>query len=134
VRIVQLVFLFVLLFSFEVLAQNTDEIRLDVQQKPLNEILLELKEKYGLQFAYDKDLLSTYEISVNRTFRSERDALEYLLKNVPLALEKSGNVFLIFPESEERQTARKKQFTQISGQVMEVQTYEPLPFSSKSIT
>ena len=128
-RIVQLVFLFVLLFSFEVLAQNTDEIRLDVQQKPLNEILLELKEKYGLQFAYDKDLLSTYEISVNRTFRSERDALEYLLKNVPLALEKSGNVFLIFPESEERQTARKKSFTKITGQVMEVQTYEPLPFS-----
>ena len=128
-KVLQFAVLLILINWFEVSAQQPTQIRLDVHQKPLNEVLLELKEKYNLQFAYDKDLLSNYQISVTRTFRSEQEALEFLLNDLPLALEKSGNVFLIFPESGQRQTAKKKQFTQISGQVMEVQTYEPLPFS-----
>ncbi|HKJ79799.1 MAG TPA: TonB-dependent receptor plug domain-containing protein, partial [Prolixibacteraceae bacterium] len=126
--ILPIVLLF-LLFCLRTFAQETTEIRIDVQHKPLNEVLLDLKENFALQFAYDKDLLSTYSVTVNRSFYSEEEALQYLLKGLPLQLEKSGNVFLIFPQLSQKQMARKNPFTKISGQVMEVQTYEPLPFS-----
>lgn len=128
-KVLQLAVLLILITWFEVSAQKPTPIRIDVQQKTLNEVLLDLKEKYGLQFAYDKDLLSNYKISAHQEFRSEEAALTFLLKDLPLELEKSGEVFLIFRETQREQTANKKLLTQISGQVLEVQTYEPLPFS-----
>ncbi len=133
VKVLQLAVLLILVTWFEVSAQQPTQISLDVQQKTLNEVLLGLKEKYGLQFAYDKDLLSKYTVSVNQTFSSEENALKFLLKGLPLELEKSGEVFLIFPETDIKTAVQQKKFTKISGQVMEVQTYEPLPFSYISI-
>lgn len=129
-KVVQLVILLFLFNCFGIFAQETVEIRINVQEKSLNEVLLMLKEEYGLQFAYDKDLLSNYKISVSRTFPSEEEALEFLINDLPLDLEKSGEVFLIFRKAPKQKTVlKKKEVTQISGKVMEVQTYEPLPFS-----
>ena len=127
-KVSKLVFLLVLV-SFQALAQQPVKITVHVENASLNEVLLSLKERYGLQFAYDKDLLSQYTISVNRSFDSEEETLVYLLKTLPLELEKSGHVFLIYPEVPEQKVARQKKITQISGQVMEIRTYEPLPFS-----
>ena len=127
-KVIQLAVL-ILLLQFRVFGQEPIEIEINVQKTSLNEVLLDLKVKYGLQFAYDKDLLIRYKVSLNRTFSSEDEALDHLLKGLPLELEKSGDVFLIFPKIQQKQTAQKKKLTQISGKVMEVQTYEPLPFS-----
>ena len=72
-------------------------------------------------------------VSVNRTFQSEEEARSFLLKNLPLELEKSGDIFIIIPNSEDTVIAQPKAVTQITGQVMEAQTYEPLPFSYISV-
>ena len=125
----QLAVLLILITCLGLSAQESAKIRLDVQQKPLNEVLLDLKERYGLQFAYDKDLLSAYRVTVERTFQSEEEVLNYLLKGLPLELENSGGVFLIYPEMAQKQVVRNKKTSKISGQVMEVKTHEPLPFS-----
>ena len=117
----------------QVTAQTAKKIIVNVQKATLSQVLLDLKENYGIQFAFDNDILSKYKVSVNRTFQSEEEALSYLLKNLPLELEKSGEVFIIIPISEDTLAVQPVATTQITGQVLEAQTYEPLPFSNISI-
>ena len=67
----------------------------------MNQVLIDLKENYGFQFAYDSDLLSKYLITVNnKTFRTDEEALRFLVKDLPLDIEKSGDVLLIIPQKE----------------------------------
>jgi hypothetical protein len=125
------VFLWVSLL--QVAAQSAKKIILNVQKTPLSLVLLDLKANYGIQFAFDNDILSKYLVSVNRTFDSEEEALNYLLQNIPLELEKSGEIFIIIPVSEDTVVVQPKAFNQVSGQVLESETLEPLPFSYISI-
>lgn len=124
---------FMLLVFFQVTAQTAKKIVVNVQKASLSQVLLDLKENYGIQFAFDNDILSKYQISVNRTFQSEEETLSYLLKNLPLEMEKSGEVFIIIPVSENTVAVQPVATTQITGQVLEAHTFEPLPFSYISI-
>ena len=108
-----LVAVFMFLVLFQVAAQTTKKIVVNVQKTSLSQVLLGLKEIYGIQFAFDNDILSKYKVSVNRTFQSEEQALLFLLKNLPLELEKSGDVFIIIPISEDTIAVQPKEFTQI---------------------
>ncbi len=121
-----LVVLIVLLHSF-VAAQTPQKIKVNVKETALNEVLIALKEKYGFQFAFDKDLLSQYSVTLHKAFQTEEETLTFILKNLPLQIEKSGDVFLIIPKTETNKP--KTIYTRISGQVLEKQTFEPLPFS-----
>lgn len=114
-----------LLLFVQVTAQTIEDIEIKVKKLPLNQVLLELKENYGFQFAFDNDLLSNYLISANKTFKTQEEAIHFLTKNLPLDVEKSGKVFLIMPEKEEQEP----ESFQISGQVLAARTYEPLPYS-----
>lgn len=125
-----ILFVFLMLFILQVSAQIEQTIKINVKKTSLSQVLLGLKENYGFQFAFDNDLLSQYSVSLNRTFHSEEEALQFLLKNLPLELEKSDDVFLIIPLSDEKEEEPINIFTHISGQVLEAQTYEPLPFSN----
>ncbi|HPF50705.1 MAG TPA: TonB-dependent receptor plug domain-containing protein [Draconibacterium sp.] len=115
-----------LLLHFQLLAQTTGKIEVNVHKAPLNQVLLDLKESYGFQFAFDSDLLSGYTISANKTFRNQEETLKFLIKNLPLDLERSGDVFLIVPHQEQNRAISS---TRISGQVLEAVTNEPLPYS-----
>ncbi len=111
---------------FQLTAQTPAKIKLTVRNTPLNQVLIDLKENYGFQFAYDSDLLSQYEVSVNKIFHTEEETLIYLTRNLPLKVEKSGDVFLIIPLTAEEP---KPVVTRISGQVLAARTFEPLPYS-----
>jgi len=126
VKIGILVILIVLL-QFPVAAQSSQEIMVDVEETALNVVFIALKEKYGFQFAFDNDLLSKYSVTLNKVFSSEEETLKFLTSNLPLQIEKSGDVFLIIPKPDIKKS--KNIFTRISGQVLEKQTFEPLPFS-----
>jgi hypothetical protein len=126
-------FVFMLLMVCQVVAQTAKKIKINVQKAPLSQVLLDLKENYGIQFAFDNDILSKYQVSVNRTFSSEEETLSYLLKNLPVELEKSGDIFIIIPVTQDTLAVQPKTFNQISGQVLESETFEPLPFSYVSI-
>ena len=119
------VVLVMLLTVMQVAAQNQKEIEINTRKTPLNQVLIDLKEKYGLQFAYDSDLLSGFLVSANhKSFNSDEEALRFLIKDFPLEIERSGDVLLIIPKRE-----NKPELTQISGQVLEANTFEPLPYS-----
>ncbi|WP_297099086.1 TonB-dependent receptor [uncultured Draconibacterium sp.] len=119
------VVLVMLLTVMQLAAQNQEKIEINTRKTPLNQVLIDLKEKYGFQFAYDSDLLSGFLVSANnKTFSSDEEALRYLIKDFPLEIERSGDVLLIIPKRE-----HKPGLTQISGQVLEANTFEPLPYS-----
>ncbi len=121
------------LLMFQAASQTVKKIKVNVQKTSLSQVLLGLKESYGIQFAFDNDILSKYLITVNRTFQSSGEALSYLLKNLPFELEKSGEVFIIIPVSKDTVVVQPTNFIRISGQVLEAQTFEPLPYSNISI-
>ena len=119
------VVLVMLLTVMQVAAQNQKEIEINTRKTPLNQVFIDLKEKYGLQFAYDSDLLSGFLVSANhKSFNSDEEALRFLIKDFPLEIERSGDVLLIIPKRK-----NKPELTQISGQVLEANTFEPLPYS-----
>ena len=119
------VVLLMLLTVMQLAAQNQEKIEINTRKTPLNQVLIDLKEKYGFQFAYDSDLLSGFFVSANnKTFSSDEAALRFLIKDFPLEIERSGDVLLIIPKRK-----HKPELTQISGQVLEANTFEPLPYS-----
>lgn len=119
---------FVLLMGLQLLAQKQGVIQINTRKTPLNQVLLDLKEKYGFEFAYDSDLLSTFSIkAINKNFESIEAAVQYLIKDLPLKLECSGNVLLIIPKKKTREVGK---YTRISGRIMEANTFEPLPYSN----
>lgn len=120
---------FVCLLLLQVSAQTLKNIKVNFRKTSLSLVLLDLKQNYGFQFAFDNDLLSQYKISLNKTFNSEQETILYLIKDLPFELEKAGNVFLIIPKTEEKVEDFINLPTQITGQVLEAKTYEPLPFS-----
>lgn len=120
-RIAYILF-FTILLSASGLAQNYE---LNYSEQPLNEVLIELGRQYDFQFSFNDQLLSQYTITLNRQFASKHEVIAFLLKDLPLDFELSGEVFVIFPKVIELPPV----IHQLSGQVMEIGTQEVLPFS-----
>jgi hypothetical protein len=97
----------------------------DCNDRPLNRLLVELRQQYDLQFSFDDQQLSKYSVSASRSFESVEKILDFLLAGIPLEWEKIGDVYVIF--SVEKLLASQEYI--ISGQVLEKGTGEPLPFS-----
>jgi hypothetical protein len=123
---------FLLLFAVSAFSQHA-EIKIEVKNKPLNEVFLMLRDHYGYQFSYSDNLLSPYKITVSKTFSSKEEAVKYLLKGIPFELKKTGDVFIIIPLKQEKIAEKKRENSHIRGQVVEAGSLEPLPFSYVSI-
>lgn len=121
------VLVILLVFCGESLLAQPQKIRIDAEGIPLNRLFFDLRDTYGFEFTFNDRLLSTYKISVHREFETRDEAVSFLLKGLPFSFEKNGNVFVIFSQPENQNP--KSAHLQVSGQVMESGTYEPLPFS-----
>lgn len=119
---------FFVLMVLDALPQNRS-IVIDVQNKPLSQVLLQLREKYDFQFSYSESQLSKYQITLSRTFSSKEEALNVLLDGLPFQLKKTDEVFIIIPDKKKLREQQKKEQTQISGQIVEAGSSEPLPYS-----
>ena len=126
-KIVGVLILF-LHFTFLLKAQST-AIQVYAENKMLSEVFIDLKTAYNIQFAFDYDLLSKYKVSVNKTFPTSDEAIQFILKDIPLEFRKSDTIYLVFPKKRENSLETKPTVTRISGQVLQSRTFEPLPFS-----
>lgn len=122
------ILLFIILLSAVGFAQPKT-IRVEANNLPLNLVLLQLRNQYDFHFSYSEDQLSHYKITVSRTFATKDETIEFLLKNLPFQVKKKGDVFIIIPDKKKRREEQKKEQTQITGQIVESGSYEPLPFS-----
>jgi len=108
------------------LVANSQQLDLQYRGKALNEILLDLRDRYDFQFSFDDDKLAAYRITVDQSFQDLPEALDFLLKGLPLTYEKSGEVFLI----SSRQPGRTTQTFLLSGMVQDEITGETLPYAN----
>lgn len=120
------------LFTFvivvlSVTAALSQELRLVVQNKPLNTVLNTL----NIEISFDDKSLSLYNVSVSQTFKTPEEAIRFLLKDKPFKVEKVGSVYVISTkpaiEIEKRQAVRRT-YT-LSGELSDRLTGEPLPYA-----
>jgi len=115
-----------LLLLFLVIPAFSQEIRINCTDEPLNEILIQLRDNYGLLVSFDDRHLSTYVLTLEKKFSSPPQALDYLFKGLPLRYEVSNGVYIIFTVV----VKEKPKSYVISGSVSDRTNHETLPFSS----
>ncbi|MFW5974829.1 MAG: TonB-dependent receptor, partial [Bacteroidota bacterium] len=121
---ISLVFLFLIPF---VLRSQPYEV--NCKERPLNKLLVELRDRYDLHFSFDDELLSRYSITIDETFTSSESLVEALLAGLPLNYEMTGEVFVIFrAEILPRKKDQQKEYL-VRGQVLERSSGEQLPYS-----
>lgn len=103
----------------------SQQVELRYKDKPLNEVLLDLRDRYEFQFSFDNELLSAYPVSAERSCNSLGEALGILLDGLPLSWEQSENVFVIFPKL----VAEPSRSFLISGVVRDAASGETLPYA-----
>jgi len=117
------------LIAFFASAQ-TELIKVDVTNQPLNTVLVQLRNQYNFQFSYSDNQLSQHKITVSKVFSTKDEAVRYLMKDLPFAVKKSGEVYIIIPDKKKLKGVTGKEQKQITGQVVEAGSFEPLPFSN----
>ncbi len=118
----------VLLMLWVTLTGQVHTVVISVDNQPLNGVLLQLRNRYGMELSFDNNLLSQFKVQLHRTFRSPEDALRELLKPFPLTYAKVGQTFVILKKKTASQTANKKKYV-LSGYIVDGKTGEPLAFS-----
>lgn len=118
----------IVLLSLVGLTQNRN-IKVEAHNQPLNSLLIQLRNQYDFQFSYSDNELSAYKITVSKTFASKEEAVKFLLSGLPFSLKRIDNVFIIIPDRKKKEE-KPNLMTQITGQIVEAGSFEPLPFSS----
>jgi hypothetical protein len=114
-------------------------VALNYNKQPLNEILLDLNDRYKVQISINSRLSANCIISIRQNFPDMQAALEQLAQRCGLKLVRISNVYTfrkakttIKPPPEEKKVIVKKlppkKYT-YQGQVVEQASLEPLPFS-----
>ncbi len=92
---------------------------------PLNKLFVELRDKYRINFSFNDKLLSRYNVTVKQNFATPREAIQSLLKDLPLKYIQQENIYVILPVNDQKQ----KKYA-ISGQIIESGTNETLPYAN----
>lgn len=100
------------------------EYKVEFTEKPLNKVLIEIRQNYSLRFSFDDRHLAEYSVSVSGVFHSVDDLLNALLTGLPLQWELMGDVYVIYRDEK---IVRPSRFL-FAGQVLEKGSGEPLAF------
>jgi len=117
----------IIISAFQSKAQSFE---VEVKERPLNKILVDLGKTHGLEFSFNDKLLRSCELSISKLFMSKDEMMSYLLGQCNLSYELVGGVYII----NEKKVAEKKTTTCIfKAQVIDDLTKEPLPYSTLQI-
>ncbi|MEN8201335.1 MAG: TonB-dependent receptor plug domain-containing protein [Bacteroidota bacterium] len=114
-----------LCFLLSYLTLSGQNMVIEADQKPLNLVLIQLAKAYEVQLSFDDELLSRYQVTANQSFGSPEEAISYLLKDLPLDYQKSGEVFVIF----KKQTLPEVRTYRLFGQLLDAHSGEALPYT-----
>ena len=118
-------FLFVIVLLFLVAPIYSQEIKINVSAMPLNEVLVDIRDRYELQLSFNDRQLSLYKISLTGSFVSTDKAISELLKGLPLTFENRNGIYIIYTEVQ----IKPAKIYNVSGQVVDLETREALPYS-----
>lgn len=108
---------------------SAQDYHVDCEDQPLNRLLVELRHEYDLQFSFDDDRLSLFSVSLSQNFSSVSSLLDAIFRELPITWELMGEVYVIY----EKDISESPSEFYLSGQVVEKETGESLPFSHLSI-
>lgn len=132
--------LILLCFSVQAKAQS---VTLNYRGEPLNEILLDLNDQYGIQISVNASLANACLITINNEFTTMDLALKALADQCKLIIEKIGKVYTFRTrEAEKPPIGEDKALNRApnpvlylyQGVIMERSTEEPLPFTSLKLS
>ena len=124
------ILVFILIQILFGLTLYSQEIKVVASNKSLRSVLLEIRDKYDVEFSFNDTELSKYNITVAKSFKSVDETLNYLLDKLPFEYEKVSGVYLILPKKNELITEKiKPKVYSISGKILEFKTNELLPYS-----
>ena len=69
--------------------------RIDVKDKPLNEVFLDLKNQYQAQFSFNNEVLSNCSVNSTKEFKDLDEAVFELAANCRFSVKKINDVFII---------------------------------------
>ena len=121
----QFIIVFLLIVPFYLSAQKA-KIVVNVKNQPLNQVFVNLRNKYAIRFSYNDNLLSQYSVSLSKSFATAEKAISSLLKPFPLTYSLQDNVFVIWKRGKAVNTNRKY-FLQ--GSIRDAKTGEALAYS-----
>lgn len=122
--------LFILIVLFCKLNAYAQEIKVIASNKSLSQILIQIRDDYGVEFSFNDTELSKYKTSLKKTFPTIDKALEYLLRDYSFEFEKISGVYIIVPKKAEVKIEKvKPKVYSISGRIMENKTNELLPYT-----
>lgn len=104
----------------------SQEIRVHCKDEPLNRVLINLRDSYGLMVSFDDSHLSTFLVSRDQVYSSPVKAVEDLIKGLPLGCEVNRGVITIFTVK----TKEKPIQYLLSGTVSDATSHESLPYST----
>ncbi|MBN1182192.1 MAG: TonB-dependent receptor [Bacteroidales bacterium] len=119
--------IFILSYSFY--QATAQQVTITCNQKPLNEILISLRDDYNLMISFDDEKLATFKLSVNKNFPDIPATLNYLFKGLPLAYEVNEGVYIIYSVQLEKKPGKYI----LSGKILDKTNLETLPFSTIQI-
>jgi len=122
--------LFCLLLGLQT-SSFAQEIHLTADKQALSEVLVQLRDNYDMAFSFNDAALRKYSVTLDRKFQSPEQLLDYLLKGYPLTWEKTGDVYVIYPQRQKTPPKPVKHL--LRGRIVERKTLEPLPYSSIGI-
>ncbi len=116
---------------------NGQSVSLNYRQEPLNEILLDLNDRYGAQISVNADLASGCDITLLKEFKNLEKALEALARTCDLDLHQINGVF-IFRRSRSPAPSTQPPLTLkgrppsflYQGVVLEANSREPVPYAT----
>ncbi|WP_462282088.1 FecR domain-containing protein [Salinivirga cyanobacteriivorans] len=121
---------FLLLFILLCGRSEAQKITIKATDESLSDVLVQLRDNYNLSFSFNDEALQKYRVTVNKSFENTEQALDFITKNLPLNFEKSGDVWIIYPEREIPEPKSKPKPRIISGQILERKTLESLPYTN----
>ncbi len=124
--------LLTLYFVLCFLSLSAQKIHLVESEKPLNQLLIEMREKYALKFSFDDKLLARIKVRINKKFSSPAKALEYLLRQNALTYQLQDGVYVIYPAMalSTKSSSVGKWDSKISGSISDKTSGETLPNAS----
>ncbi len=114
-----------ILFLFLCISVFAQKVSVDAIAKPLNDVLIDIRDQYQIQLSFDDHLLATYLINLQEEFASPEEAIIKLISGLPLGLTMAGDVYLITPKKVTRVAVKYN----VSGFITDLVTKEALPYS-----
>lgn len=103
-------------------------VHVQAENLPLNEVFIDLRDTYGVQFSFNHQLLQKCIVNESSTFASMDEALEKLLSPCALTFKKNNGIYLILEQPETDKPEPEKFVFQ--GKITDRLSGESLPYTN----